>query len=60
MKNAEKISEVKDTTKLKNIINANFDEIYLSLDFEEKRTFWLNIIDKIYVENGVIKEITFL
>lgn len=60
LKNAEKISEVKDTTKLKNIINANFDEIYLSLDFEEKRTFWLNIIDKIYVENGVIKEITFL
>ena len=27
---------------------------------EEKRTFWLNIINQIYVENGEIKEVTFL
>lgn len=60
LKNSEIVPEIKDTTKLKNIINANFDEIYISLDFEERRTFWLNIIDKIYVENGKIKEVTFL
>ena len=60
LKNIQEIPKEKDTTKLKNTINANFDEIYCSLSLEEKRTFWLNIINQIYVENGEIKEVTFL
>ena len=28
-----------------------------TLTLEEKRTFWLNIINQIYVENGEIKEV---
>ena len=60
LKNTQEIPQKKNTTKLQNIINAKFDEIYISLTFEEKRNFWLNIIDKIYIENGEIKEITFL
>lgn len=60
LKTFQEIPKEKDTTKLKNTINANFDEIYFSLTLEEKRTFWLNIINQIYVENGEIKEVTFL
>ena len=60
LKTIQEIPKEKDTTKLKNTINANFDEIYCSLTLEEKRTFWLNIINQIYVENGEIKEVTFL
>lgn len=60
LKTFQEIPKEKDTSKLKNTINANFDEIYCSLTLEEKRTFWLNIINQIYVENGEIKEITFL
>lgn len=60
LKNTQEIPKKVDTTKLQNIINAKFHEIYISLTFEEKRNFWLNIIDKIYIENGEIKEVTFL
>lgn len=60
IKNTQNIPPTKDTSKLQNIINSDFDVIYLSLSLEERRTFWINIIDKIYVENGKIKEVTFL
>lgn len=50
----------KDISKVQKLLNLNIDEIYLLLSDDEKRTFWLNIIDKIYVENGKIKEIIFL
>ena len=53
-------SEKKDFSNLQKIINLNIDKIYSSLSDEEKRTFWLNIIDKIYLENGEIKEVIFL
>ena len=52
--------EKKDFTNLQNLINLNIEKIYRSLNDEEKRGFWLGIIDKIYVENGEIKEVTFL
>lgn len=50
----------KDISKVQKLLNLNIDEIYLLLSDDEKRTFWLNVIDKIYVENGKIKEIIFL
>lgn len=50
----------KDFSQLQKIINLNLEEIYISLSDEEKRNFWLNIIDKIYIENGEIKEVIFL
>lgn len=50
----------KDYTKLQKVINLDFYKIYTSLSIEEKRTFWLQIIDKIYIEHGEIKEVTFL
>ena len=42
------------------IFAKTFIKIYNKLTTENKRKFWLSIIDKIYVENGEIKEITFL
>lgn len=50
----------KDFSKLKEIINLDICKIYCVLSDEEKRAFWLKIIDKIYIENGEIKEVTFL
>lgn len=60
LKTTSRKKEVKDFSKLQKIINLNIDKVYNSLSDEEKRTFWLNIIDKIYVENGEIKEVIFL
>ena len=56
----ESTEEKKDLTKLQTLINSNFIEIYNKLSFEEKRTFFLSYIDKIFIENGKIKEVTFL
>jgi DNA invertase Pin-like site-specific DNA recombinase len=52
--------EKKDFTKLEQIINLDILTIYSNLSTAEKKQFWLSLIDKIYVENGEIKEITFL
>lgn len=50
----------RDFSNLESIINSNFREIYNKLSTTNKRKFWLNIIDKIYIDNAEIKEITFL
>ena len=60
LKNENSISIHKDSSKLQETINSNILDKYLSLSIEEKRTFWINIIDKIYIENGEIKEVIFL
>lgn len=60
LKSNTHIIEKKDFSKLQNLINLNINKIYLSLSDDEKRGFWLGIIDKIFVENGEIKEVTFL
>lgn len=60
LKNSTIISKKKDFSKIQKIINLDIDKIYSLLSINEKRTFWLNTIDKIFIENGKIKEITFL
>lgn len=52
--------EKKDYSYLKQILNSDYKEIYSKLNTINKKKFWLSIIDKIYIENGKIKEITFL
>lgn len=52
--------EKKDFSKLQNFINIDIEKIYPKLTLEEKRTFWVNIIDKIYIEHKNIKGVTFL
>lgn len=53
-------SKKKDLSKIEEIVNLDLDKIYSLLTIEEKRTFWLNTIDKIYIENGEVKEVIFL
>ena len=60
LKTNTEIPQKKDFSELKKLINLDITKIYKTLSNEETRTFWLNIVDKIYVENGEIKEITFL
>lgn len=60
LKESQNISKPKDLTHLQNFINSDFKKIYNTLSIEEKRTFFLNLIDKIYIENGKIKEVIFL
>ncbi len=50
----------KDYSYLENLLNQNNFEIYSTFNIEEKRKIWLKIIDKIYVKDGKIKEVTFL
>lgn len=50
----------RDFSKVEKILNSNYIDIYNKLTAENKKRFWLSIIDKIYISNGTIKEITFL
>lgn len=50
----------KDLSKVKEMINLDIIKVYSLLSIDEKRTFWLGIIDKIYIEHGEIKEVIFL
>ena len=49
-----------DLSNIKNFINMDIDKIYSKLTEDEKRVLWISVIDKIYVEDGKIKEVTFL
>lgn len=54
------VEEKKDYSKLTNLLKSDFKTLYYTLDLVERRQFWLNIVDKIYIEDAEIKEITFL
>lgn len=54
------VSPKKDLSKVQKLINLDIAKIYSILSTDEKRTFWLSIIDNIWVEDGKIIEITFL
>lgn len=53
------IEKKKDFEKIEKILNSDYLQIYENLSLENKRKFWLSIIDKIYIEKGEIKEVTF-
>lgn len=54
-------SEVqKDLTNVKELLNLDIVKVYSNLTKPEKKKFWFSLISKIYIENGEIKEITFL
>ena len=50
----------KDLSKIKKILNSDIQGLYDSLDERGKKQFWMNTIDKIYVEHGEIIEVAFL
>ena len=66
-----KIVQLEKENNEKHIVRKNFDniekllktdikKIYSNLNKENKRKFWLSVIDKIYIKDGKIQEITFL
>lgn len=50
----------KDLSYLKKILDSDYKEIYKTLTIQNKKKFWLSIIDKIIIEDGNIKEVIFL
>lgn len=55
------VVEIKrDFSYVEKIINSDYFTIYNKLTTENKKKFWMSFVDKIYVENGEIKEVTFL
>lgn len=60
LKHTTIIEGKKDFSKVEKILNTDYITIYNNLTPENKRMFWLSIIDKIHVLNGDIKEVTFL
>lgn len=46
----EEPREIKDPEDIKKMLPNNWREIYNQLDAQHRRTFWLNIIDKIYID----------
>ncbi len=51
---------VKDFSELQKIINSDISSIYNNLNRENKRKFWLSIIEKIIINKGKIEKIIFL
>lgn len=50
----------RDFSNIEKIINSNYLDIYNKLNDENKKKFWLSLLDKIYIEIGKIKKVTFL
>ena len=58
IKNVKEIK--KDFSNLQKLINLDIEQIYSKLTLEEKRLFWVSIIEKIYINHREIKGVTFL
>ncbi len=51
--------KTKDFSQLEKLLNMNVDKIYSNLNPNEKRQFWLNVIDKLEIKDGKIEKIIF-
>lgn len=60
LKSQEIVSTSRDLSNIKKFLNMDIESIYQTLTDEEKRTLWLNYIDKIYIEDNEIKEVILL
>ena len=54
------ITVQKNFSNIEKLLELDIPNIYNKLNKENKRKFWLSIIDKIYIQNGKIQEIQFL
>jgi len=50
----------KDVTPLRELLKTNFEEIYETLDQEEKRRFWRGVIKEVHFKDKDIVDVTFL
>ena len=60
LRTVKTVKKGRDLSSLEKIFNSDCLNIYNKLSISNKKKFWLSAIDKIYVENGEIKEVTFL
>lgn len=60
LRTVKTVKKSRDLSNLEKIFNSNYLNIYNKLSISNKKKFWLSAIDKIYVEKGEIKEVTFL
>lgn len=60
LQTVKSIKKNRDLSNLEKIFNSNYLNIYNKLSISNKKKFWLSAINRIYVENGEIKEVTFL
>lgn len=60
LRTVKTVKKSRDLSSLEKIFNSDCLNIYNKLSISNKKKFWLSAIDKIYVENGEIKEVTFL
>lgn len=54
------VEEQKDFSHIERVLNSNYITLYNNLSKANRKKFLMTFIDKIFVENGKIKEITFL
>ena len=54
------VEQERDFSKIEKILNSDYVSIYSNLSLENKRRFWLSIIDRVTILDGKVKEITFL
>lgn len=59
LKETKIVTENRDLSHVEKLLNSNYIDIYNKLTITNKKKFWLSIIDKVYIENGQIKEVTF-
>ena len=50
----------RDITPLQELLKTNFEEIYKTLDQEEKRRFWRGIVKEVHFKDKDIVDVTFL
>lgn len=60
LKSVKTIVKNRDLSYAEKILNSDYVSIYNKLSVENRKKFWLSFIDRIYIENGKIKEVTFL
>lgn len=60
LKSISIIEEERDFSNTEKILNSNYITLYKNLSKANKKKFLLTFIDRIYIENGKIKEVTFL
>lgn len=60
LKSVSTFNKKKDLSYAEEIVNSDYLKMYNKLTIENKKKFWMSFIDKIYIEKGKIKEVTFL
>jgi DNA invertase Pin-like site-specific DNA recombinase len=56
----EKLPELADLEKVKALFEGNIEEVYYSLNLEERREFWRNILTEVHIKDAKIVGVEFI